>query len=209
MHDRAKREQVPVRSRREGAGVGARAPRAMAWLAMMLCVLSSACGGGDDANGVLTDRIAGQDGLVPGSAAPVLAFVGEYEATWSASATITSAAGAFAQSYADTALITVSAEDDREILMAWTVGNNLPSGTIRFAVTGNVATATGIGTGGSCWTGSLTNGNQQTTCATFATAQLDGDRLVQHQTGQIRGITPGGLDYAGTYEGTWTGTRIR
>ncbi len=102
----------------------------MTALATLLCVLSSACGG-DDANGVLTDRIAGQDAFVPNGSVPALAFVGEYEATWSATATITWPAGTLAQSYTDTALITVSAEDDHEILMAWTVGNNLPSGTIR------------------------------------------------------------------------------
>ena len=111
------------------------------------------------------------------------------------------------QGYTDTAVITVTAEDDHDILMAWQVGANAPSGTITFAVEGTSATASGSGTGGSCWMGRLTNGNQQTTCATSATAEIAGDVLTQNQTGTIQGTTPSGVAYTGTYTGSWTGTR--
>lgn len=134
-------------------------------------------------------------------------FIGQYQSTWSATAYVTSPAGVPPQPYTDTAMITVTATDDADISMAWQVGSNAPSGTITFAVQGDSATATGIGTGGTCWTGVLTNGNQQTTCATTATAEIVGDQLSQRQTGTITGTTPDGVAYTGTYEGIWTGTR--
>jgi hypothetical protein len=138
---------------------------------------------------------------------PAAAFAGQYQATWSSTATIASPPGLQPQSYTDTAVITVTASDASNITMAWQVGANAPSGTITFAVQGTSATATGLGTGGTCWMGTLTNGNEQTTCATTATAELVGDQLSQRQTGTINGTTPEGVPYAGTYEGIWTGTR--
>jgi hypothetical protein len=95
-----------------------------------------------------------------------------------------------------------------DITMAWQVGANAPNGTITFAVQGTSATATALGTGGTCWSGTLTNGNQQTTCATSATAMLVGDQLSQRQTGTIAGVTAEGVAYTGTYEGIWTGTPV-
>jgi hypothetical protein len=105
-------------------------------------------------------------------------------------------------------VITVTAPDSNDILMAWQVGSNAPSGTIAFAVNGDSATATGIGTGGTCWMGQLTNGNLQTSCALTATAAIMGDTLTQHQTGTAKGVTPAGVPYTAIYDGTWTGMRI-
>jgi hypothetical protein len=142
----------------------------------------------------------------PASAAA--AFAGQYQSTWSSTATITSPSGVPPQSYTDAALITVTATDDTQITMAWQVGANAPSGSITFAVQGTSATATALGTGGTCWSGTLTNGSQQTTCATSATAVLVGNQLSQRQTGTVAGVTPEGVAYTGTYEGIWTGTPV-
>jgi len=147
------------------------------------------------------------DGGSPEAASPAAAFAGQYPATWSSTATITSPEGIPPQSYTDTAVITVTALDDSDIAMAWQVGANAPSGTIDFAVQGTSASASALGTGGTCWTGTLTNGSQQTTCATSASAELVGDQLSQRQTGTVTGVTPEGVAYTGTYQGIWTGTR--
>ena len=137
------------------------------------------------------------------------AFAGRFQATWSSVATITSPPGVSPQDYTDTAVIDVTAFGDRDVEMKWQVGANAPSGTITFEVNGDSAIATGIGTGGTCWMGRLTNGALQTTCATSADAEIQGDELVQHQTGTISGVTPDNVAYTGTYEGTWRGTRVR
>jgi hypothetical protein len=162
--------------------------RGPAWLCALVL---AGCGGAPGAN--------------PSSAAA--AFAGTYHATWQSIAYITSPPGVPPQPYSDTAVITVTAEDDHDILMAWQVGSNAPSGTIAFAVAGKSAMAAAMGTGGTCWMGHLTNGNQQTTCATSADATIDGATLTQSQTGTVDGVTPQGVHYAGTYQGAWTGTR--
>jgi hypothetical protein len=129
-------------------------------------------------------------------------------ATWSATAIIDTPAGVPDQTYGDTGIITVEG-DANDVTMSWQVGTNAPSGSILFAVSGNLATATGIGVGGECWTGRLTNGNEQTTCAIAANAKVAGDTLTQDQSGTISGTTPDHVAYTGTYKGTWVGTRIR
>jgi hypothetical protein len=159
-------------------------------------------------SGASSAEASGAISFSPDSGSAAAAFVGTFQATWVSTATITSPVGIPAQSYTDTAVITVTARDSNDILMAWQVGSNAPSGTIVFAVNGDSATATGIGTGGTCWMGQLTNGNQQTSCALTATAAIMGDTLTQHQTGTAKGVTPAGVPYTAIYEGTWTGLRI-
>ena len=143
----------------------------------------------------------------PSGAPAVSAFDGKFQATWSATATIDTPAGVPDQAYSDTGIITV-AGDAKDVMMSWQVGTNAPSGSILFAVSGDSATATGIGVGGECWSGHLTNGNDQTTCATAASAKVSGDTLTQEQSGTISGTTPDHVAYTGTYQGTWVGTRM-
>jgi hypothetical protein len=181
--------------------------------ALLFLTATVHCGGsspgGHDPGSASTDDPSSMSAADGGAAAssPAAAFAGQYQATWSSTATITSPEGIPPQSYTDTATIDVTAIDDGDIGMAWQVGANAPSGTITFAVQGTSAAATALGTGGTCWMGTLTNGNQQTTCATSATAAIVGDQLSQRQTGTIAGTTPEGVAYTGTYEGIWTGTR--
>ena len=143
----------------------------------------------------------------PSDTTAASSFEGKFQATFSATAVIDTPAGVPDQAYSDTGVITV-AGDANDVTMSWEVGTNAPSGSILFAVSGNSATATGIGVGGECWSGHLTNGNEQTTCATLASAKVSGDTLTQEQSGTISGTTPDGVAYTGTYKGTWVGTRV-
>jgi hypothetical protein len=156
-------------------------------------MLMFGCGGG------------GSGGASPNS--PAAAFVGTFQSVWTSTAIITSPPGVPPQSYNDTGVITVTAQDDHDIEMSFQVGANAANGSITFSVNGSSAVATGTGTGGSCWMGKLNNGNQQTTCATSARATIAGNMLTQSQSGNIRGTTLAGVAYTGTYQGTWTGTR--
>lgn len=144
----------------------------------------------------------------PSETTAVSSFEGKFQATWSATAVIDTPAGVPNQAYSDTGIITV-AGDTNDVTMSWQVGTNATSGSILFAVSGDSATATGIGVGGECWNGHLTNGNEQITCATAASAKISGDTLTQEQSGTISGTTPDGVAYTGTYKGTWVGTRTR
>jgi hypothetical protein len=140
----------------------------------------------------------------PGGASdPSAAFVGTYAATFSATSTFSSPPGLPPMGYTDTGTITVTAKDAETILMAWRVGNNAPSGTIEFKVTGG----SGSGTGGTPWMGRLSNGNTQTSWCDVCGASIMGGKLTQTQQGHFEGITPTGIPYAGTYVGAWSGTR--
>jgi len=169
-------------------------------LTLLLLIATAQCGGSSNPGGG-----SSTDG---GGSSPAATFVGKFQATFSSTATIVTPPNVPVQSYTDTAVITVTAQDAQNITMVWQVGTNPPSGTLTFATSGNSATASGLATGGACFMGVLTNGNQQTTCATMATAQIDGDKLTQQQSGTVMGTTPQNVSYSGTYTGTWTGTRI-
>jgi hypothetical protein len=169
------------------------------------------CGGGNSGGSDPSGGSAGESGAgsAPVSASsPAAAFVGRYQATWSSVATFSSPAGTPPVSGSLSGVITVTALDDADVLMAWQVEGNAPSGTITFAVTGDHAIAVGSATGGSCWVGQLPNGSSQTSCATTASASIEGNTLTQPQTGTFTGTTAQGIAYSGTYGGTWTGTRI-
>lgn len=168
-------------------------------LLVALCAAVGSAGCGSATEPTKTEDSSG--------AAAVSSFEGKFQATWSATAIIDTPAGVPNQTYGDTGIITV-AGDANDVTMSWQVGSNAPSGSILFAVSGDSATATGIGVGGECWSGHLTNGNEQTTCATAASAKVSGDTLTQGQSGTISGTTPDGVAYTGTYQGTWVGTRI-
>jgi hypothetical protein len=182
----------------EGAATPAGERRGWIATALAAAALSFACGCGGAPQGG-----SGASAATPGS--PAAAFEGTYPATWSGVATVNGEAVTGTL----TGVITVTALDDDDILMAWQVEGNAPSGTITFAVAGNQATAMGTGTGGSCWVGTLSNGDRQTNCGTTATAQMNGDTLIQSQTGTLTGVTPDNVQYAGTYEGSWTGVRAQ
>ena len=162
------------------------------WAGLLLCSATAHCGGA---------------GATPGS--PAQASAGQFRATWSAVGTVVSPPGVPPQTYTDTAIITITPLSDHELLAEWQVGVNTPSGAITFAMSGNSGSVEGAGTGGICWTGRLTNGNEQSTCATTASLEIVGDVLTQHQTGTFTGMTPQNVPYPGTYEGTWTGNRIQ
>jgi hypothetical protein len=51
------------------------------------------------------------------------------------------------------------------------------------------------------------NGNTQTNCCTDCTVSFSGGTMTQPNTGHYTGVTPAGVPYAGTYTGTWVGTR--
>jgi hypothetical protein len=140
----------------------------------------------------------------PGAASA--AFVGTYAATFTATSTFSSPPGLPPAGYADNGVITVTAKDADTILMAWRVGNNPPSGTIEFKVSGGGVSASG--TGGTPWMGRLTNGARQTSWCDVCGASLAGEKLTQTQQGHFEGITATGVPYAGTYVGAWSGTRL-
>jgi hypothetical protein len=140
-----------------------------------------------------------------GATAPSAAYVGTYQASFSAISTFSSPPGTPAASYTDSGTITVTAKGPDAILMAWKVDSNAPSGTIEFQLTGTQGIASG--TGGTPWMGRLTNGAQQTTWCDVCGAALEGNKLTQTQQGHFQGITTAGVPYAGTYQGSWTGTR--
>jgi serine/threonine protein kinase len=143
---------------------------------------------------------------VPASS-PAAGFVGKFKAHWKSTVQLD---GGAALQYEDDAVISIRASDGEHVLMSWQVGANPPSGTITFAVHGDARHASGIVVAGTCWTGRLTNGNLQTTCGDGnASAQLDGDTLTQAQSGTLRGTTPDGSAYSGSYRGVWTATRMR
>jgi hypothetical protein len=126
---------------------------------------------------------------------------GVYDATFSAVSTFSRPAWP-ATSYADTGVITVS-DTGTGIELEWQVGSNPPSGVIAF----EPAAGGWRATGGSAWMGTLTNGSVQTSWCDVCGLRFEGDRLVQDQQGHFEGTTPLGEAYAGTYSGTWTGTR--
>jgi hypothetical protein len=146
---------------------------------------------------------AGAGGASPGAPADI--FAGHYQATWSG---VWTTDGEAPVNATGAATMTVSAEDDQDILMTWQIADAPPSGSITFVVSGSVATATGIATGGSCYAGALSNGDQATVCATTAAANIDGDTLTQTQTGTFTGVNAQGAPVTGTYSGMWTGIRI-
>jgi hypothetical protein len=138
------------------------------------------------------------------AAAPSAAFVGTYNATFSGVSTFSSPPGTPAMAYTDAGMITVTAKDADTIVMAWKVGANPPSGTIEFQLSGT----SGSGTGGSPWMGRLSNGAQQTSWCDVCGAAMVGDKLTQTQEGHFEGVTATGVPYAGTYTGSWIGTRV-
>jgi hypothetical protein len=142
-----------------------------------------------------------------GAAAPSAAFVGTYTASFNGMSTFISPPGTPPAAYTDTGTITVTAKNADTILMAWTVGNNPPSGTIEFKLGGTTDSASG--TGGTPWMGRLWNGALQTSWCDVCGASLMGDRLTQTQEGHFEGITATGVPYSGTYAGTWSGTRVK
>jgi hypothetical protein len=168
---------------------------------LLLLVACAVVGCGSENEG---GNSLGGGGAGGGAATGSAAFVGTYAATFSATSTFTSPPGTPPASYTDTATITVTAKGPDTILMAWTVGNNPPSGTIEFKMSG---TGTASGTGGTPWMGRLTNGAQQTSWCDVCGASIAGDKLTQTQQGHFEGITAQGVPYAGTYAGTWSGTR--
>jgi hypothetical protein len=153
-----------------------------------------------------TEPPGGAGGTGGPGAGPSAAFVGTYAATFNATSTFSSPPGLPPAGYTDNGIITVTAKDADTILMAWRVGNNPPSGTIEFQVSGGAGNASG--TGGTPWMGKLSNGNQQTSWCDVCGASVTGDKLTQTQQGHFQGVTATGLPYAGTYVGTWSGTRV-
>ncbi len=141
-----------------------------------------------------------------GLAACGLNYAGTYSATYSGTWQNTSP-NTLSGTYTDTATVTVTDKGNNQLELAWKVGNNPPSGTILFAMSGASGTATGAGVGGSCFSGTLTNGNTQTTCCETCSVTFTDKGFVQTQAGKYTGKTPQSVDYAGTYTGTWTGTR--
>jgi hypothetical protein len=133
-------------------------------------------------------------------------FAGVYNATYVGTYVVTSPLDIAGGSATSTATMTITDLSSDEIQVDWTIPPNPPSGQADFDLTGNTGTDTG--TGGMCFTGKLGNGDTQTNCCTtcsitFTTA----GRFVQPNAGKFTGITAGGVAYAGTYSGTWTGSK--
>jgi hypothetical protein len=136
---------------------------------------------------------------------PSAAFVGTFAATFSGQSTFTSPPGTPPASYDDSGVITVTAKGPDTIVMVWKVGANPPSGTIEFKLEG--ASGSASGTGGMPWMGRLANGAQQTSWCDVCGAAVHDGELTQTQQGHFEGVTATGVPYAGTYAGTWSGTR--
>jgi hypothetical protein len=170
----------------------------------LLVALFTLVGCGSETAGTGSPGAGGAGGSGAPAPSAAAAYVGTYAATFSATSTFSSPAGTPPASYTDSATITVTAKGSDGILMAWRVGSNPPSGTIEFKLDGSGQAS---GTGGTPWMGRLTNGAQQTSWCDVCSASVSGDKLTQSQQGHFEGVTANGIPYAGTYVGTWSGTR--
>ncbi len=159
-------------------------------------LLAAACGGGSSAAGA---------GSVVGST-----FAGTYGATFAGTFQNTSP-NTESGSSTSSATITVTALPANDVELSWQVPPNPPSGTAVFQMDGAngslaAGDASGTGVTGSCFTG-LVNGNTQTNCCTVCSIAFSGNTFSQPNAGTYTGTTPAGVNYTGTYSGTWTGTR--
>jgi hypothetical protein len=134
-------------------------------------------------------------------------FAGTYSATYSGTYVVSSPADVPNGNATSMATITITELSDAEVHASWQVPPNPASGTIDFALSGSKGTATGKQTGGSCFTGTISNGNTQTNCCTSCTITFSGDGFVQPNSGTFTGVTTDGVNYSGTYSGTWIGTK--
>jgi hypothetical protein len=166
--------------------------------ALLLALALVGCGSENDG----APPPGGAGGSGPGTA-PSAAFVGTYAATFDAVSTFSSPPGVPPAGYSESGSITVTASGPDSITLAWRVGNNPPSGSIEFKLGGG----SGSATGGTPWMGRLDNGSQQTSWCDVCGVSMMGDKLTQTQQGHFQGVTATGVPYAGTYDGTWTGTR--
>jgi hypothetical protein len=134
-------------------------------------------------------------------------FAGTYSATYSGTYVVSSPADVPNGDATSMATITITQLSDTEVRASWQVPPNPASGTIDFALRGSIGTATGKQTGGSCFTGTISNGNTQTNCCTSCSITFSGDGFVQPNSGTFTGVTTAGVNYSGTYSGTWIGTK--
>ena len=133
-------------------------------------------------------------------------FAGVYAANFSGTFTNTIPDNATG-TYTDTATVTVTDRPNRQIELRWQVGSNPPSGILIFALTGS--TGTGVrdaDASSNCITGTLPNGNNQTSCCEQCSITFSGKTFTQQQSGFYSGTTPENVSYTGSYNGTWTGT---
>jgi hypothetical protein len=173
------------------------------WAAPCILLLAADCGssGGTSPGSTGTDTSSGTGTSTAGS------FAGVYSATYSGTYVVSSPAGQPNGDATSAATITIKELSDTEVRASWQVPPNPTSGTIDFALKGSKGTATGKQTGGTCFTGTIGNGNTQTNCCTKCTITFSEDGFVQPNAGTFTGVTPAGDAYSGTYSGTWIGTK--
>jgi hypothetical protein len=138
-------------------------------------------------------------------------FAGVYNATFTGNFQNTSP-NTDSGTTTSTATITVTNVTASEVELSWQVSPNPPSGSAVFQMTGSTGTlddsSTSVADAGenACFTGDV-SGNTQTNCCTACTVSFSGNTFSQPNSGHYVGTTPEGVAYAGTYSGTWTGTR--
>ena len=135
-------------------------------------------------------------------------MAGVYSATYTGSYSATSMSGTANGTNTATATITVTDLGDGQIKAVWQLGQNPPSGTIDFAMSGEDGMAVGAPTGGVCFQGVIDNGNTQTNCCTACSIAFSGSSFTQPNTGTMTGVTPTGESYSGTYSGQWVAERM-
>jgi hypothetical protein len=133
-------------------------------------------------------------------------FAGTYTATFSgnyANTTPNTASG----TYTDTATITVTDRSNGRVELRWQGASNPQNDVIVFALTGSTGTAVrAADAAGNCFTGTIANGNVQTSCWEQGSITFSGRTFTQQQSGTYSGTTPLNDSYTGNYSGTWTGT---
>jgi hypothetical protein len=134
-------------------------------------------------------------------------FAGTYNATYSGTYVVNSPAGTPGGSSTSSGTITVTNLPNGQIGITFTIPPNPASGVIDFDLSGSSGMAVGPATGGQCFAGDV-NGNTQTNCCSQCSITFSGNgTFTQPNAGTFTGVTPDGATYAGTYSGTWVGTK--
>jgi hypothetical protein len=139
---------------------------------------------------------AGCGGRAPGG------FAGTYAATLSAVAHFTSPPIPD-RPYSDSGTITIVTNGASDMMASFLSDAGQSYCVVDFTRNGNSAMAVG----GQTWSGSLTNGAQQTNSNLTSTATINGDALTITFRTDISGVNAQGVSYAGWGSGTWSGTR--
>jgi hypothetical protein len=132
-------------------------------------------------------------------------WAGVYDATFSAEATYSLPEETAPGTLSDFGVLTVTDEGEGTIRMVFAIRDLPRVEQVLLGLSGDLRQGTASGT--HCFVAQQMDGSTRTTCCEQCTATLDGQTLTQRQVGRFHTVTTDGTNYAGTYVGTWTGSR--